>query len=110
MRALILYCLLTAIGALISVLIGLLVQREISEVVSLLVFLPLFFANFGLAWFLTRRTMDHYLARHSRECAKCHGRGLVITNRRDFQCEECRGSGRIPLQPAGAPVLGAQAT
>jgi hypothetical protein len=109
MRALVLYCLLTVVGALIAALIGVFVQRETSGAISLLVFLPLFFANFGIAWYLTRYVMDQYLAKHSRECPTCRGRGLVTANRRDSQCQACRGSGRLPLEPADAPMLGTQA-
>lgn len=65
MRALVLYVIFVAIGAVAAALIGLVVEREISAAVSLLVFLALFFANFYGAWVVTRLIMDRTFAESS---------------------------------------------
>ena len=50
MKALILYVVFVLIGALISVGVGYYVEKEISATASLVVFLALFFANFGVSF------------------------------------------------------------
>jgi hypothetical protein len=58
MKALILYVAFVSIGAVIAVGIGLYVERVISSNVSLIVFLILFFANFGASWIAVIFIMD----------------------------------------------------
>ena len=58
MKALILYIVFVAIGAVASTLVGLLIEREVSTAISLVVFLTLFFANFGVSWLATVLVMD----------------------------------------------------
>jgi hypothetical protein len=62
MKALILYVVFVAIGGAIAVGIAYVVEREISETVSLLVFLLLFFANFAVSWLGVVLVMDGSLA------------------------------------------------
>jgi hypothetical protein len=68
MRALVLYSVLTAAGAAVSILVGLFVERESTEAISTVVFLCLFFANFWVSWRLTCWAMDRHL-RAQRETA-----------------------------------------
>jgi len=58
MKALILYVIFVAIGVVVSALVGIYVERMVSSAVSLLVFLPLFFANFAVAWIAVILVMD----------------------------------------------------
>ena len=58
MKALILYVTFVLIGAALSVGVGLVIEREISSALSLIVFLSMFFANFAIAWILTILVMD----------------------------------------------------
>ena len=58
MKALILYVVFVAIGALASALVGMFIEREISNVASLIVFLTLFFANFVVSWLAVVLVMD----------------------------------------------------
>ena len=58
MKALILYVAFVMIGALIATGIGLLIEREVSSAVSLIVFLTLFFANFVVSWVIVILVMD----------------------------------------------------
>jgi hypothetical protein len=58
MKALILYVGLVAVGALISGLIGVYIERTISPTVSLIAFLTMFFANFGISWLIVIYIMD----------------------------------------------------
>ncbi len=58
MKALILYVVFVAIGAVASAAIGLFVEREVSTVISLIVFLTLFFANFAASWLAVVLVMD----------------------------------------------------
>jgi len=58
MKALILYVAFVMIGALIATGIGLLIEREVSSAVSLIVFLTLFFANFAVSWIIVILVMD----------------------------------------------------
>jgi hypothetical protein len=58
MKALILYALFVAAGAVASALIGLFVEREVSTVISLIVFLALFFSNFVISWLAVVLVMD----------------------------------------------------
>jgi hypothetical protein len=57
-KALILYVLFVVVGASISVGIGYFVEREWSSTASLIVFLALFFANFGVSWIAVILVMD----------------------------------------------------
>jgi fluoride ion exporter CrcB/FEX len=58
MKALIVYSLLVAVGAVIAALLGLWVERNFGSAISLVVFLSLFFANFAGSWVLTILIMD----------------------------------------------------
>ena len=60
MRAL-LYIVFVAIGGLLSVAIGYLVEPKVSMTVSLSVFLALFFANFVVSWMAVVRVMNDSL-------------------------------------------------
>jgi hypothetical protein len=58
MKALALYVLFVVIGAAISVAIGLYIEKQFSTTASLVVFLALFFANFGTSWIAVIFVMD----------------------------------------------------
>ena len=58
MKALIIYSVFVIIGAFLSSLIGLWIERNFGTAASLLVFLSLFFANFVASWVLTILVMD----------------------------------------------------
>jgi hypothetical protein len=58
MKALVLYVLFVLVGALVSVGVGYYVEKEISSTVSLVVFLTLFFANFGVSWIAVILAID----------------------------------------------------
>jgi hypothetical protein len=58
MKALIMYVVFVIIGALIATGIGYWVEKEFSSTLSLIVFLALFFANFGISWLAVILVMD----------------------------------------------------
>lgn len=58
MKALILYVIFVAAGAVVASLIGYYVEIEISATASLIVFLALFFANFVASWIAVILVMD----------------------------------------------------
>lgn len=58
MKALILYVGMVVIGAVIASFIGVYVEKEMGETISLIVFLALFFANFVVSWIFTILLMD----------------------------------------------------
>jgi hypothetical protein len=58
MKALILYVMFVAIGAVVSGLIGYYVEISVSATASLIVFLSLFFANFVASWIAVILIMD----------------------------------------------------
>jgi hypothetical protein len=58
MKALIMYVVFVIIGALIATGIGYWVEKEFSSTLSLIVFLALFFANFGVSWLAVILVMD----------------------------------------------------
>jgi hypothetical protein len=58
MKALIIYVVFVAIGAVISALVGLFVEREMSSALGLFVGLTLFFLNFVISWLATILVMD----------------------------------------------------
>jgi len=58
MKALILYVVFVVIGAFIAGGIGLVVERQVSSVASLIVFLALFFTNFAASWLGVIFVMD----------------------------------------------------
>jgi hypothetical protein len=58
MKALILYVVFVAIGALVSVGVGYYVEKEISSTASLVVFLSMFFANFAVSWIAVILVID----------------------------------------------------
>jgi uncharacterized membrane protein (DUF485 family) len=58
MKALILYVGLVAVGAIISALLGVYLEKAISSTVSLVVFLVCFFANFAISWIIVIYIMD----------------------------------------------------
>jgi hypothetical protein len=58
MKALIMYVVFVIIGALVATGIGYWVEKEFSSALSLIVFLALFFANFGISWLAVILVMD----------------------------------------------------
>jgi hypothetical protein len=58
MKALILYVLFVVIGAAVAVGIGYYIEKQFSSALSLIVFLGMFFANFGLSWLAVVLVMD----------------------------------------------------
>jgi hypothetical protein len=58
MKALILYIVFVTIGAVISGVIGYYVEVNVSAAASLVVFLAMFFANFGVSWIAVILVMD----------------------------------------------------
>jgi hypothetical protein len=58
MKALILYVLFVAIGAVVAALIGYYVEINVSATASLIVFLALFFTNFAASWIAVILIMD----------------------------------------------------
>jgi hypothetical protein len=58
MKALILYVGLVIVGAVLSTLLGIYLERAISSTVSLIVFLSCFFANFAVSWIIVIYIMD----------------------------------------------------
>jgi hypothetical protein len=58
MKALILYVLFVIIGATIAAGIGWYVEKQFSSTLSLVVFLGMFFANFGVSWLAVILVMD----------------------------------------------------
>jgi hypothetical protein len=58
MKALILYILFVVVGTSVAVGIGYVLEREISETVSLIVFLALFFSNLVGSWIAVIFVMD----------------------------------------------------
>jgi hypothetical protein len=58
MKALILYVVFVAIGAVVSGGIGYYVETTVSAAASLIVFLSLFFANFAVSWIAVIFVMD----------------------------------------------------
>jgi hypothetical protein len=63
MKALIIYVGLVIVGAVVSGLLGLYLERTISSTVSLIVFLACFFANFVVSWIIVIYIMDGTLRR-----------------------------------------------
>jgi hypothetical protein len=58
MKALIMYVVFVIIGALVATGIGYWIEKEFSSTLSLIVFLALFFANFGISWLAVILVMD----------------------------------------------------
>jgi hypothetical protein len=58
MKALIMYVVFVIIGALVASGIGYWIEKEFSSTLSLIVFLALFFANFGISWLAVILVMD----------------------------------------------------
>jgi hypothetical protein len=58
MKALIMYVVFVIIGALVATGIGYWIEKEFSSTLSLIVFLALFFANFGVSWLAVILVMD----------------------------------------------------
>ena len=58
MKALIMYVVFVITGALIATGIGYWVEKQFSSALSLVVFLALFFANFGISWLAVVLVMD----------------------------------------------------
>ena len=58
MKALILYIVFVATGAVVAALIGYYVEINVSPAASLIVFLSLFFANFAVSWIVVILVMD----------------------------------------------------
>jgi hypothetical protein len=57
-KALIIYVGLVVVGAVLSALLGIYLERAISSTVSLIVFLTCFFANFAVSWLIVIYIMD----------------------------------------------------
>lgn len=104
MLGLILYCILVALGSIGSTAVGLVVEREFSSALSLVVFLTLFFLNFAVSWYFTVWIVDHHASKRSRQCPQCKGAGIGGDNR---QCPPCKGTGRIDLEADAAPPFAA---
>lgn len=62
MKALVLYSVFVVIGAVAAALIGWVVEREVSETASLIVFLGLFFLNFVVSWVAVILVIDRSLS------------------------------------------------
>ena len=58
MKALIMYVVFVIIGALVATGIGYWIEKEFSSTLSLIVFLAMFFANFGVSWLAVILVMD----------------------------------------------------
>ena len=58
MKALILYVLFIAVGAVGSAFVGFYIEEHISKSLSLVVFLSMFFANFVVCWLAVILVMD----------------------------------------------------
>lgn len=58
MKALVLYTAFVIIGAVVAAMIGWVVEREVSETASLIVFLGLFFLNFVVSWLAVILVID----------------------------------------------------
>jgi hypothetical protein len=58
MKALILYVVFVAVGAIVAGLIGYYIEIEVSAAASLIVFLALFFTNFVASWIAVIFIMD----------------------------------------------------
>lgn len=58
MKALVLYTVFVIIGAVLAAMIGWVVEREVSETASLIVFLGLFFLNFVVSWLAVILVID----------------------------------------------------
>lgn len=106
MLGLILYCILVVLGTVASILLGLFIEREFSAALSLIVFLSVFFLNFGISWYITVWIVDRQGRKRSRQCPQCKGTGIGRDNR---QCPMCRGTGLVELE-AEAPSFAATAT
>jgi ABC-type polysaccharide transport system permease subunit len=57
-KALILYVGLVIVGAVLSTLLGIYLERAVNSTVSLIVFLACFFANFVVSWIIVIYMMD----------------------------------------------------
>ena len=58
MKALILYVLFVIVGATLAAGAGWIAEKEISKIAGLLVFLALFFTNFGVSWLCVVLAID----------------------------------------------------
>jgi hypothetical protein len=58
MKALLLYVGLVIVGAVLSGLLGIYLEKTVSSTVSLIVFLSLFFGNFAISWIIVIYIMD----------------------------------------------------
>ena len=63
MRAIILYPLFLIGGLAVAILVGLFVEREFSEKLSVVVFLALFFVSFYVAWRITAFIVERTIQR-----------------------------------------------
>ena len=81
MKALILYAVFLITGAVGSAFVGIYIERQVSSAVSLLVFLPMFFANFVVCWLAVILVMDGSLknaqGRQDQRDAETVGRQLM---------------------------------
>jgi hypothetical protein len=58
MKALIIYCTLVVVGAVLAAFIGYQIETRVSSALALIVFLTMFFANFAICWIATILIMD----------------------------------------------------
>jgi hypothetical protein len=58
MKALVLYVLFVIAGTVLAGFVGMYLERQFSPMLSLVVFLTMFFANFAICWILTILAMD----------------------------------------------------
>ncbi len=63
MRAIILYPLFVICGLALAIMVGLFVEREFSQNMSVVVFLALFFASFYVAWLITTFIVERTIRR-----------------------------------------------
>ncbi|NVO15042.1 MAG: hypothetical protein HXX10_13490 [Rhodoplanes sp.] len=61
MKALLLYTVFVAIGAVLSAVVGYNVERQVSEAAGLIVFLAMFFSNFVVSWIFVILAIDRTL-------------------------------------------------
>jgi hypothetical protein len=96
---------LATAGAVISILVGLFVEREFSSALSTTIFLGLFFANFWISWVLTIWLVERYLRIDSVQCDQCEARGIDSNN---FQCPICKGAGWVKPEPKQVAMAAAE--
>jgi hypothetical protein len=97
MKALILYVIFVVTGAAISVGIGYYIEIKFSSTASLIVFLALFFANFGVSWIAVILAMDGTLRdaqgrQSQRDIEKAGRAGIALREANAIAAREARPS------------------